>query len=40
MDESRHNEAVDHFTAAVDRIPFSSTTLAIHSMYEDFVVVR
>ncbi|KAG0698231.1 WD40-repeat-containing domain protein [Suillus ampliporus] len=38
MDNARHNEAADHFTAAVNSSDFPST-LAIHSTYEDLVVL-
>jgi hypothetical protein len=38
-DDARHNEAANHFTAAVNTSGPSSK-LAIHSKYEDFVVVR
>jgi hypothetical protein len=38
LDDVRLSEAVDHFTAAVNVISFSST-LAIHSKYDVFVVV-
>lgn len=39
MNDAHHNEAADHFTAAVNSDAFSSTS-AIHSIYEDLVVVR
>ncbi|KAG2053742.1 WD40 repeat-like protein [Suillus hirtellus] len=38
LDDARHNEAADHFAAAVNTIVFSSI-LAIHSRYDIFVVV-
>ncbi|KAG2339171.1 TPR-like protein [Suillus weaverae] len=38
LDDARHNEAADHFTAAVGTINFSSTS-AIHSEYDIFVVL-
>ncbi|OAX35520.1 hypothetical protein K503DRAFT_802760 [Rhizopogon vinicolor AM-OR11-026] len=38
LDELRHNKAVDHFTAAINSGAFSSEQ-AIHSKYEDFVVL-
>ncbi|KAG0703991.1 hypothetical protein DFH29DRAFT_1039962 [Suillus ampliporus] len=38
MDDGRHDEAADHFTAAVNDSTFSSSS-PIHSMYEDFVVL-
>jgi hypothetical protein len=39
LDDACHYEAAVHFTAAVNAIGFSST-LAIHSKYDIFVVVR
>jgi hypothetical protein len=39
MDGARHREAAVHFTAAV-HASTSFAKLDIHSMYEDFVVVR
>ena len=36
---ARHNEAVDHFTAAVNACAVSSKSV-IHYVYEDLVVVR
>jgi hypothetical protein len=39
LDGARHNEAVEHFTAAVNASAFFHKT-PIHSMYEEFVVVR
>ncbi|KAG1852354.1 heterokaryon incompatibility protein-domain-containing protein [Suillus tomentosus] len=38
LDDARHNEAADHFTAAVNTIDFSSVS-AIHSRYDIFVVL-
>lgn len=38
FDGAYDNEAADHFTAVVDTIAFTSQS-AIHSKYEDFVVV-
>jgi len=39
MNDARHNEAVGHFTAAVNTGALSSKS-DIHYMYEDLVVVR
>ncbi|KAG2337645.1 TPR-like protein, partial [Suillus weaverae] len=39
LDGARHDEAADHFTAAVNSGAFSSRS-PIHFMYEDLVVVR
>jgi len=39
LDDSRHNEAADHFIAAINSGAFSSGE-AIHSKYEVFVMVR
>jgi hypothetical protein len=39
LDDARHNDAADHFAAAVNTISFSSMS-AIHSRYDIFVVVR
>jgi hypothetical protein len=39
MDDAHYDEAADHFTTAVKSDAFSSES-AIHSMYEDLVVVR
>ncbi|KAG2153472.1 uncharacterized protein EDB93DRAFT_1248737 [Suillus bovinus] len=38
LDDARHNEAADHFTAAVNTIGFSSMS-ATHSRYDVFVVL-
>ncbi|KAG1793297.1 uncharacterized protein HD556DRAFT_1443722 [Suillus plorans] len=38
LDDARHNEAVGHFTAAVNAIGFSSMS-AIHSRYDVFAVL-
>jgi len=38
-DSGRHEEAIDHFTVAVETSAVSSKW-AIHTIYEDFVVVR
>ncbi|KAG2153445.1 uncharacterized protein EDB93DRAFT_1248718 [Suillus bovinus] len=38
LDNARHNEAADHFTAAVNTIGFSSMS-ATHSRYDVFVVL-
>ncbi|KIK38635.1 hypothetical protein CY34DRAFT_809154 [Suillus luteus UH-Slu-Lm8-n1] len=38
LDDARHNDAADHFAAAVNAISFSSTS-AIHSRYDIFVVL-
>jgi hypothetical protein len=38
FDGGRHDEAADHFTAAVNSDAFSSQI--IHQLYDDFVVVR
>ncbi|KAG1770263.1 WD40-repeat-containing domain protein [Suillus occidentalis] len=38
LDGARHNEAVEHFTAAVNASA-SFSKLSIHSMYEEFVVL-
>jgi hypothetical protein len=37
-DDARHDEAADHFTAAVTSGAFSSKI--IHRTYDDFIVVR
>jgi hypothetical protein len=39
LDDASHNEAADHFTAAINSSAFSSGH-AIHLKYEAFVVVR
>jgi hypothetical protein len=39
MDSTLHGKAADHFAAAVNASA-SFAKLDIHSMYEDFVVVR
>jgi hypothetical protein len=39
MDDGLHRDAAGHFAAAVNAGTFFST-LDVHSMYEDFVVVR
>jgi len=39
LENACHNEAVDHFTAAINSGPFSPEQ-AIHLKYEVFVVVR
>jgi hypothetical protein len=39
LNGAHHDEAVDHFTAAVHSSAFSSTS-DIHSIYEDLVVVH
>jgi hypothetical protein len=39
LDQASHNEAADHFTAAINSSAFSSEH-AIHVKYEVFVVVR
>jgi hypothetical protein len=38
LDDARHDEAADHFTAAVNAGVPSSTS--IHQIYEDVIVVR
>jgi hypothetical protein len=38
LGDARHDEAADHFTAAVNSGAFSSKN--IHLIYDDFVVVR
>jgi hypothetical protein len=39
LDDARHDEAANHFTAAVNTSG-SLSKLSIHSRYDDFVVVR
>ncbi|KAG0705636.1 hypothetical protein DFH29DRAFT_996722 [Suillus ampliporus] len=39
MNDARHDEAADHFTAAVNSSSDFSSTMAIHSTYEDLVVL-